>query len=366
MIPPRFVRAVNRTRPYGAHRFDLFGPKTGRRLTLFGRRALDLWVRLEADPSVLAYCERPLCIPEESPLRLVDFWVRTPDCEKLCVVLRSAESTAAAQGFSLFSAFELWSGACSFQLVERQLPWPVGGGNCRESGQDNCRRQEYPFNQKYLGERSLASYARTLANRNFDAVVRAAGAQQIGHRWIDDPQAVRKPATRPYEAVEFDGHKIDVRLTLRIDDPFGFETLLVLHRIWILPLLDVATRAVIGYALAVGREYNKDDIAVALQASLMPHTARASKIPALTVRPGGGFPSEAIPGTAWACWSTFRFDAAKAHFAKATLERLIQVVGCTTDNGPLGQKNGRALVERFFDRVASHFAHTKISERNVT
>jgi hypothetical protein len=75
---------------------------------------------------------------------------------------------------------------------------------------------------------------------------------QIAHPWHDDPESIRKPATRPYEAVEFDGHKIDVRLTLRIDDPFGFETLLVLHRIWILLLLDVATRAVIGYALALG------------------------------------------------------------------------------------------------------------------
>lgn len=107
----------------------------------------------------------------------------------------------------------------------------------------------------------------------------------------------------------------------------------------------------------MGREYSKDDIAVALQASLMPHTARASKIPALTVRPGGGFPSEVIPETAWACWGTFRFDAAKAHFATATLERLTQVVGCVADNGPLGQKNERALIERFFDQVASHFAH---------
>ncbi|KWO65877.1 hypothetical protein [Burkholderia ubonensis] len=58
--------------------------------------------------------------------------------------------------------------------------------------------------------------------------------------------------------VEYDGHKIDVRLTLHIDDPFGFETLLVLHRIWILLLLDTASRAVIGYTLALGREYNKD------------------------------------------------------------------------------------------------------------
>ncbi|MFM0476302.1 hypothetical protein [Paraburkholderia strydomiana] len=131
----------------------------------------------------------------------------------------------------------------------------------------------------------------------------------------------------------------------------------MLHRIWILLILDVTTRAVIGYALALGREYNKDDIAAALQASLMPHTARASKIPAPVVRPGGGLPSGVIPGTAWACWGTFHFEAAKAHFAKATLERLTQVVGCTTDNGPLGQKNKRALIERFFDQIASHFAH---------
>ncbi|MFM0204944.1 hypothetical protein PQR53_34560 [Paraburkholderia fungorum] len=240
--------------------------------------------------------------------------------------------------------------------VHRHL-WRLHGGFLAQCRQAGIQAHEYPFNQKYLGERSLASHARALSNRNFDAAARAAGAQQISHRWNDDPDAVRKPATRPFEAVEFDGHKIDVRLTLRIDDPFGFETLLVLHRIWILVVLDVATRAVIGYALALGREYNKDDIAAALQASLMPHTARASKIPALAVRPGGGFPSEAIPGSAWACWSTFRFDAAKAHFAKATLERLTQVIGCTADNGPLGQKNERALIERFFDQLASHFAH---------
>ena len=89
---------------------------------------------------------------------------------------------------------------------------------------------------------------------------------------------MRKAATLPYEIVEFDGHKLDVHLTLRIDDPFGFETLLILHRIWILVPLDVASRAV-GYALAPGREYNGDDVAQALQALLMPHVTREPVIP---------------------------------------------------------------------------------------
>ncbi|CAD6561972.1 hypothetical protein LMG28727_07599 [Paraburkholderia kirstenboschensis] len=87
MIEPRFVRAVNSTRTYGAHRYDVFGPKVGRRLTLFGRCALDLWIRLESDAYVFGYCERPLCIPGTNPARPVDFWVRTPDEERLCVVL---------------------------------------------------------------------------------------------------------------------------------------------------------------------------------------------------------------------------------------------------------------------------------------
>jgi len=240
--------------------------------------------------------------------------------------------------------------------VPRQI-WRLHAGFLAQCRQAGIQSHEYPFNQKHLGERSLASHVRRLANRQFETAARAAGAQQVGHRWHVDPGDVRKAATLPYEVVEFDGHKLDVRLTLRIDDPFGFETLLVLHRIWILVLLDVASRAIVGYALAPGREYSSDDVAQALQAALMPHVSRVPVIPALRVRRGGGFPSEFIPQTAWACWSTLRFDAARAHLAKATLERLTTVVGCATDNGPLGEKNERACIERFFDQLASHFAH---------
>lgn len=64
-----------------------------------------------------------------------------------------------------------------------------------------------------------------------------------------------------------------------------------------------------------------------------------------------------MPETAWACWNTLRFDAAKAHFAQSTLERLTGIVGCWCDNGPLCEKNERAFVERFFGQLAAHFAH---------
>lgn len=90
MRPARFQNAVTDVRPYGSHRFDVFGPKIGRRLTLFGRHAFQLWLRLEADPQVVTYCERPMLVPDAGRSRAADFWAATNDGEHLYLVARSA------------------------------------------------------------------------------------------------------------------------------------------------------------------------------------------------------------------------------------------------------------------------------------
>lgn len=104
MIPPRFVRAVNSTRPYGAHRFDLFGPKIGRRLTLFGRRALDLWVRYVAGTNgKLILHLLPGYAPDLNPDELVWSHVkRTASHEIPCARVKSSARrfTSNLHGFS--------------------------------------------------------------------------------------------------------------------------------------------------------------------------------------------------------------------------------------------------------------------------
>ncbi len=49
----RFVTAVDNTRPYKSHRYDLYGPKIQRMLTLFNRAQVNTWLLLESDPLVL-------------------------------------------------------------------------------------------------------------------------------------------------------------------------------------------------------------------------------------------------------------------------------------------------------------------------
>lgn len=223
-----------------------------------------------------------------------------------------------------------------------------------------CRRagitgERYPLNTKRVAIRSLSTFISKVVERDFDMAVSHAGGK-VSRK---NPSGIEQApaATRPFEVVEFDGHKMDIRLTVQLIDPFGMEQTLELHRIWILVLLDVYTRTVIGYHLALGKEYNKDDVAAALQATLIPAPPREYRIPDLIVRAGGGFPSVVVPETAFACWDWFRMDGAKSHLAKDTLVRLSQIVGCWTDNGPPATPNDRPYIERFFHLIAQHFAH---------
>jgi putative transposase len=224
---------------------------------------------------------------------------------------------------------------------------------CRELG---LGTNQYPFTEHLLASRTLASYIKKKTSEEFSDAVTLAGGLRAGAAvpiGVDQTPA----ATRAFESVEFDGHKIDLRLTVRIEDPQGFETLLEMHRIWVLVLIDVASRAIIGYSLALGREYNKDDVAKAFQNALVPFKHRAYRIPGLQIRKGGGFPSESCPETAYACWDWLRIDGAKSHLASDTLNRLTQVIGCWPDNGPAGEPDDRPFIERFFQNISLYFAH---------
>src|SRR5687767_4396418 len=81
----RFLSPTPVPRPRGSRLIEAFSPKLGRRLQCFGRHAFDQWIRLESDPAVLTFCERPLALNGDDK-RGVDYWVRSPNQEILLVV----------------------------------------------------------------------------------------------------------------------------------------------------------------------------------------------------------------------------------------------------------------------------------------
>lgn len=218
------------------------------------------------------------------------------------------------------------------------------------------KETEWPFNRDERGLRSLQAFIyreqRSPTAERPGAACDAAGEISGESPEVDD-EVGWLAALLPFDAVQFDGHKLDLRLTLRFVDPFGMESLFELTRIFILVCIDVITRAVLGYHIVLSQEYDSDDVAHALQACFGPHRGPALTIPGLSVREGGGYPSELFEEQArYPGWRWFQYDNAKANLSEATLGRLSDIVGCYVHAGRLGEPNDRAFIERFFATIA--------------
>lgn len=116
----RFVKAADNSRPHKSHRYDVFGPKIQRNLTLFGLAQVQTWLLLESDPLVLSYCERPMVAPETKPKLVVDFWAGYAGRDELWIVSRNPAATADI-GTSM-PAFARWAEDNKYDV--RQLAPP--------------------------------------------------------------------------------------------------------------------------------------------------------------------------------------------------------------------------------------------------
>lgn len=223
-----------------------------------------------------------------------------------------------------------------------------------------CRQQgltaaDYPFNTAGRAIRSLSSRVKAELLRGFGMVASAAGASHLkGLPRTDDVPALA--ATRPYQVVEFDGHRLDVRLKVVIRDPLGFEHEFEIERVWLLVIIDVCTRVVLGYHLALTREYCRYDAIKTIENALEPRPVRAFTIPGLACQGQDGFASQRLPELAYVSWECIRLDNAKANLAGETLAALCEFVGCVVSAGPKHSPDERPYIERFFGPIASRLS----------
>ena len=113
----RFTEPASDIRPYGSARLDGYAPKLARHITLYGENSLHALITLEADPSIITYCERPTVITDLQPERVLDFWVRRKDQEELWLILRPSENDWLHQDNAPTYAFKVWAEANNLKLL---------------------------------------------------------------------------------------------------------------------------------------------------------------------------------------------------------------------------------------------------------
>ena len=87
----RFVTPMSAARPRGARLLTAFSPKLGRTVRAFGRATFEQWIRLEADPGVISFCEHPCRAGSKDDGPLIDFWVARRSQEEMLIVERGRE-----------------------------------------------------------------------------------------------------------------------------------------------------------------------------------------------------------------------------------------------------------------------------------
>jgi transposase InsO family protein len=223
---------------------------------------------------------------------------------------------------------------------------------CRQLG---LTAADYPFHTAGRAIRSLSSRAKAELLRGFGMVAAAAGASHLkGLPRTDDAPA--PAATRPYQVVEFDDHRLDLPLKVVVRDPLGFEHEFEIERVWLLVIIDVCTRVVLGHHLALTREYSRYDVIKTIENALEPRPVRAFTIPGLACQRQEGFASQRLPELAYVSWECIRLDNAKANLAGETLAALCEFVGCVVSAGPKHSPDERPYVERFFGTIASRLS----------
>ena len=75
---------------------------------------------------------------------------------------------------------------------------------------------------------------------------------------------INRPVHNPFDRIEMDAHKLDGRFVVMIPQLDGGWSPRLIHRLWVIVLLDVASRAVIGYHLSLRLEVNKEDVIAAI------------------------------------------------------------------------------------------------------
>jgi hypothetical protein len=219
--------------------------------------------------------------------------------------------------------------------------------HCRELGLDVGH--QYPFNTATLAHRALSNYVRKLIHQNIEKVAGEIYGSDAA-KSLQTGDGTRRPVFLPFDRVEADAHHLDAIFCIIFQSIYGDEVAKELHRLWVIPIIEPVSGAILGYRRSDREECNSDDVLRAVHNALTRWEPRELRIPKLQYNKGSGFPSSHNPKFIGACWNEFSVDAALANTSLRVKSQMDEVVGCTPSTLSRHIPNDRPFVEGWFNK----------------
>lgn len=213
---------------------------------------------------------------------------------------------------------------------------------------------DYPPNSRSRARRSLERYVRRMLECGPVEACRARfGTVAKSHLSVGTGPQSFQLAFAPYDVAGIDPHEIDCIGTVRILGPKGPQRVAI-ERLWIVPVLDDYSRAILGYSVAIRTECSAATIEQAIISAMSPWQPRELKIPKMAYATGAGLPSGRIPELTGRAWSAMMIDNAAIHYSRAIAERARRRLGCSVNYGPIGHWEHRAALERVMKTLETY------------
>ena len=126
-------------------------------------------------------------------------------------------------------------------------------------------------------------------------------------------------------------------------------------RLWLLILIDRASRAILGYSYRLGStNYPAISVMRSFVHAMTPWKQKELTLPHLAYKEGAGFPSGVAPRAHGRLIDLVCFDGAKANTAKVTMRGLTTVLGATINYGRVRFPIARPFIERLNQTLETH------------
>lgn len=225
------------------------------------------------------------------------------------------------------------------------------------------QRGEWPFNVAKLGYTSICRYIDRVLQQHPRRQRQLLGGRDA-ERKARAGDGTRRPLLRLLQRVECDAHKLDARMVVMVPSPHGGLEPRRVHRLWVVVLIEVTSRVVLGYHLSLRRECSAEDVLRAIKCALSPWQPRELQFSGNAYASGAGLPSYRSARYLGACWEEFSVDGALANICARVEQPLRDVVGARVlkpqDAASFSCRRSlddRPYIESFFRQLAAGGFH---------
>jgi hypothetical protein len=217
-------------------------------------------------------------------------------------------------------------------------------------------RGDWPFNTTTRAYFTICRFVEQILSSDSKCLAAAIGGPDLVRK-LKSGDGSGRPALRFMQRVEMDAHKLDGRFCVSLPLAGGGFTEKIVHRLWVIVILEVVSRAVVGYYFSTGREVSKDDVLRAIKTALGRPKLRPVTFSETPYLPGAGLLGSLGEAFVGLCWDETSVDGALAETCGHVRNALQQAVGSIlleprNSFAIRRSKDDRPFVESFFRNLA--------------